>query len=132
MGVEEAQHDLVRRAHPPAVIGGDDAAALARDFPHLVSGLGLAAGSIVLAELTGGQRDVFAAACGDQLSGLHGPAGKPCPARPWVCLACPLAVFAPRHAPNLLRLRAFFARQWASHATGPVHGRFRAVCPPRR
>lgn len=66
----------------------------------------------MLAELTGGQRDVFAAACADQLSGLHGPRGAPCPARPWVCLACPLAVFAPRHAPNLLRLRAFFARQW--------------------
>src|SRR6266571_1581232 len=110
--IEEAQHDLVRRAHPPAVIDGDDAAALARDFPHLVSGLGLPAGGAVLAELTGGQRDVFAAACADQLSGLHGPQGKPCPARPWVCLACPLAVFAPRHAPNLLRLRAFLARQW--------------------
>jgi hypothetical protein len=110
--IEEAQHDLVRRAHPPAVIGGHDAVALARDFPDLVSGLGLSAGGTVLAELTGGQRDVFAAACADQLSGLHGPRGKPCPARPWVCLACPLAVFAPRHAPNLLRLRAFFARQW--------------------
>jgi len=110
--IEEAQHDLVRRAHRPAVIDADDTTALARDFPHLVSGLGLAAGGGVLAELTGGQRDVFAAACADQLSGLHGPRGKPCPARPWVCLACPLAVFAPRHAPNLLRLRAFFARQW--------------------
>jgi len=110
--IEDAQHDLVRRAHPPAVIGGHDAAALARDFPHLVSGLGLPGGGIVLAELIGGERDVFAAACADQLSGLHGPPGRPCPARPWVCLACPLAVFAPRHAPNLLRLRAFFARQW--------------------
>jgi hypothetical protein len=49
---------------------------------------------------------------GGQLSGLHGPKGKPCPARPWVCLLCPLAVFAPRHAPNLLRLKAFFSRQW--------------------
>ena len=57
-------------------------------------------------------RDVFTAACADQLAGLHGPAGKPCPARPWVCLLCPLAVFAPRHAVNLLRLRAFFSRQW--------------------
>jgi hypothetical protein len=66
----------------------------------------------VIAELLGGQRDVFTAACADQLSGLHGPEGKPCPARPWVCLLCPLAVFAPRHAPNLLRLKAFFARQW--------------------
>ena len=36
----------------------------------------------------------------------------PCPARPWVCLLCPLAVFTPRHAANLLRLKAFFARQW--------------------
>ena len=57
-------------------------------------------------------RDVFTAACADQLARLHGPAGKPCPARPWVCLLCPLAVFAPRHAVNLLRLKAFFSRQW--------------------
>src|SRR5690606_2657996 len=42
----------------------------------------------------------------------HGPKGKPCPARPWVCLLCPLALFTPRHLPNLMRLRAFFARQW--------------------
>ena len=55
---------------------------------------------------------MFTAACADQLSGLHGPKGKPCPARPWVCLLCPLAVFAPRHAANLLRLKAFFSRQW--------------------
>ena len=66
----------------------------------------------MLAELVGGQRDVFTAGCADQLSGLHGPKGKPCPARPWVCLLCPLAVFAPRHAANLLRLKAFFGRQW--------------------
>ena len=55
---------------------------------------------------------MFTAACADQLAGLHGPLGKPCPARPWVCLLCPLAVFAPRHAANLLRLKAFFSRQW--------------------
>jgi hypothetical protein len=60
----------------------------------------------------GGQRDVFTAACADQLAGQHGPKGTPCPARPWVCLLCPLAVFAPRHAANLLRLKAFFARQF--------------------
>lgn len=29
-----------------------------------------------------------------------------------MCLLCPLAVFAPRHAPNLLALKAFFSRQW--------------------
>ncbi len=58
-----------------------------------------------IAELTGGTRDVFAAARADPLSGLHGPPGKPCPARPWVCLLCPLAVFTPRHAANLLRLK---------------------------
>ena len=108
--VEDAQHDLLRRAAPPAVLDGEDAAALARGYPELVASLGL--DDTVIAELAGGQRDVFTAACADQLSGLHGPAGKPCPARPWVCLLCPLAVFAPRHAANLLRLKAFFSRQW--------------------
>jgi hypothetical protein len=108
--VEDAQHDLLRRAHPPAVVTGEDAAALARDYPQLISALRL--DDTVIAELAGGERDVFTAACADQLSGLHGPKGKPCPARPWVCLLCPLAVFAPRHAANLLRLKAFFSRQW--------------------
>jgi hypothetical protein len=108
--IEDAQHDMLRKAHPPTVVTDAQAAALARDFPQLVAGLKL--DDSVIAELAGGQRDVFVAACADQLSGLHGPKGKPCPARPWVCLACPLAVFAPRHAANLLRLKAFFARQW--------------------
>jgi hypothetical protein len=108
--VEDAQHELLRRAWPPTVISDEDAAALAADYPQLVAAMGL--DEAVMAELVGGARDVFTAACGDQLSGLHGPAGKPCPARPWVCLLCPLAVFAPRHAVNLLRLKAFFSRQW--------------------
>ncbi len=108
--VEDAQHDLLRRAHPPTVLTGEDTAALARDYPNLVGALGL--DDSVIAELTGGQQDVFTAACAGQLSGLHGPVGKPCPARPWVCLLCPLAIFAPRHAANLLRLKAFFSRQW--------------------
>ena len=108
--VEDAQHDLMRRAHPPTVVTDEDAAALVRDYPRLTAALGL--DDTVIAELVGGERDVFTAACADQLSGLHGPKGKPCPARPWVCLLCPLAVFAPRHAANLLRLKAFFSRQW--------------------
>jgi len=108
--VADAQHDLVRRAHPPAVLSDGDTAVLAREYPRLVTSLGL--DGAVLAELVSGTRDVFTAACADQLSGLHGPKGKPCPARPWVCLLCPLAVFAPRHAVNLLRLKAFFSRQW--------------------
>ncbi|GAA3516178.1 hypothetical protein FHR32_008715 [Streptosporangium album] len=108
--IEDAQHDLLRRAHPPTVITDEDAAALARDYPQLIADLEL--DDTVIAELVGGERDVFTAACADQLSGLHGPKGKPCPARPWVCLLCPLAVFAPRHASNLLRLRVFFSRQW--------------------
>lgn len=108
--IEDAQHDLTRRARPPIVITDGQTAALARDYPELVASLRVEAG--VLDELIGGRRDVFTAACADQLSGLHGPKGKPCPARPWVCLLCPLAVFAPRHAPNLLRLKSFFSRQW--------------------
>lgn len=108
--VAEAQHDLLRRAHPPVVLTDADTAELARDYPQLVSALDL--NDDVLAELVAGTRDVFTAACADQLTGLHGPKGQPCPARPWVCLLCPLAIFAPRHAPNLLRLNAFFSRQW--------------------
>ena len=108
--VEDAQHDLLRRSRPPAVVTGEDAAILVRDYPQLIAALHL--DDTVIAELLGGTRDVFTAACADQLSGLHGPKGKPCPARPWVCLLCPLAVFAPRHAINLLRLKAFFSRQW--------------------
>ena len=91
----DAQHDLVRRSQPPAVLTDTAAAQLAGNYPELVAALKL--DDQVIAELAGGQRDVFTAACGDQLSGLHGPKGKPCPARPWVCLLCPLAVFAPRH-----------------------------------
>ncbi|MEU5340117.1 hypothetical protein AB0H18_04595 [Streptomyces sp. NPDC020766] len=108
--VEDAQHDMLRRSHLPMVIAEDDAAALAGGYPQLMAALDL--DDTVIAELIGGQRDVFSAACGDQLSGLHGRKGKPCPARPWVCLLCPLAVFAPRHAANLLRMKAFFSRQW--------------------
>jgi hypothetical protein len=108
--VADAQHDLLRHAHPPTVLAAEDAASLAREYPQLLASHGL--DDEVIAELAGGQRDVFTAACADQLSGLHGPKGKPCPARPWVCLLCPLAVFAPRHAPNLLRLKEFFSRQW--------------------
>ena len=93
------------------VVSGEDAVALARDYPGLVASFRL--DDTVIAELVGERRDVLTAVdCADQLSGLNGRAGKPCPPRPWVCLLCPLAVFAPRHAANLLRLKAFFARQW--------------------
>ena len=83
--VEDAQHDLLRRAHPPTVVTDEDAAALARDYPQLISALAL--DDTVIAELVGGARDVFTAACADQLSGLHGPKGKPCPA-PHGCVCC--------------------------------------------
>jgi hypothetical protein len=108
--IEDAQHDLLGRVHPPVVLAGEDAAELAGNYPALVARLNL--DDTAIGELLGGEQDVFTAACADPLSGLHGPPGKPCPARPWVCLLCPLAVFAPRHAANLLRLKAFFARQW--------------------
>ncbi|MFJ7898585.1 hypothetical protein [Streptomyces anthocyanicus] len=103
----DAQGDLLRRASAPLVV---DEAASAVGLPEEVGRLGLAEGA--LAELLSGKRDVFSGACADHFSGLHGPKGQPCPARPWVCLLCPLALFAPRHLPNLLRLKAFFARQF--------------------
>ncbi|MBT2480802.1 hypothetical protein [Streptomyces sp. ISL-94] len=102
--IEESQSDLLRRALPPVVLTLEAAARAAVDLPAVAADLGVSDGA--LAELLGGERDVFTASCKDQLAGLHGPAGKPCPARPWVCLLCPLAVFMPRHAPNLLRLHA--------------------------
>lgn len=112
--ITEAQGDLLRRAQPPAVLDIEDVAVLAARMPELTRGLGGQAA----AEMAGGERDVFTAACADQFAGLHGPAGKPCPARPWVCLLCPLAVFTPRHLPNLLRLKAFFARQFQQMPRG--------------
>ncbi|MFI0742540.1 hypothetical protein ACH4PU_31350 [Streptomyces sp. NPDC021100] len=108
--INDGQADILRKALPPVVLTTEQAAQFAADFPAEVKRLGLDTAAI--AELVGGERDVFTAACADQLAGLHGPAGKPCPARPWVCLLCPLAVFLPRHAANLLRLDAFFARQF--------------------
>ena len=109
--IEDAQHDLLSKVHPPVVLADEDAAELAERYPGLVAGLNLDDATVV--GLLSGEQDVFVAACANPLSGLHGPPGKPCPARPWVCLLCPLAVFAPRHAVNLLRLKAFFARQWS-------------------
>ena len=113
--IEDGQADLLRRSLPPVVLSGDQAVALVAGFPDAVSRLGLDEGAV--AELVGGRRDVFTAACADQLAGEHGPKGLPCPARPWVCLLCPLAVFLPRHAPNLLRLKAYFARQFRQMPT---------------
>jgi hypothetical protein len=108
--IEDAQHDLLSKAQPPVILADEDAAELAASYPGLAAALNL--DDATTAGLLSGEQDVFVAACADPLSGLHGPPGKPCPARPWVCLLCPLAVFTPRHAANLLRLKAFFIRQW--------------------
>jgi hypothetical protein len=113
--IEDGMGQVLRKALPPVVLSTDQAADLVREFPAEVHRLGLDATAV--AELVGGERDVFTAACADQLAGVHGPAGRPCPARPWVCLLCPLAVFLPRHAANLLRLEAFFARQFRQMPT---------------
>ena len=66
------------------------------------------------------------AACAAPLNSPHAPAGTLCPAWPWVCLLCPLAAFVPRHLPNLLRLKAFFAQQ----ATQMSAGQFLRVFGP--
>jgi len=108
--IADAQADLLRKARPPVVLTAEQAADVAAALPAAVEEMGLDATAI--GELASGAQDVFAAACTDPRSGLHGPAGRPCPARPWVCLLCPLAVFTPRHAVNVIRLQAFFSRQW--------------------
>lgn len=109
--IENSQADLLRKAQPPIVLSTESIAELVERFPDAMRAMGLH--DTTVTELVNtANRDVFVAACADQLSGLHGPVGKPCPARPWVCLLCPLAIFTPRHAVNLLRMQAFFARQW--------------------
>ncbi|GAA3837550.1 hypothetical protein GCM10022243_00060 [Saccharothrix violaceirubra] len=109
--IENSQADLLRKAQPPMVLSTEATTELAQRFPDAIRAMGL--DNATVTELVGtANRDVFVAACADQLSGLHGPVGKPCPARPWVCLLCPLAIFTPRHAVNLLWMQAFFARQW--------------------
>lgn len=113
--IEDGQSDVLRKAQPPAVLSEEEIARLAADLPERAREQGVDAGA--LAELLRGERDVFTASCKDQLAGLHGPKGKPCPARPWVCLMCPLAVFMPRHAANLLRLKAYFSRQFRRMTT---------------
>lgn len=113
--IEEGQSDIIRKSIPPTVLSGDQTADLVARFPSEIAQRQI--DDETIQELVGGERDVFLAACTDQLSGQWGPAGKPCPARPWVCLMCPLAVFLPRHAPNLLRLKAFFARQFRQMTT---------------
>lgn len=107
--IEQAQSDLRRKAKSPVIITGQDAAEFAASFPAMVEQAGLDADAITA--LLTGQQDVFVAACAAPLNSPYAPVGTLCPARPWVCLLCPLATFAPRHLPNLLRLKAFFARQ---------------------
>ena len=120
--VEQGQGDMVRRAQPPRVVTAGQLAGLADALPEAIAALGL--DESTAAEIVSGGQDVFTAACTDPASGLHGPAGKPCPARPWVCLLCPLAIFAPRHAGNLLRLKGWFSRQWAQLPTGQFMATF--------
>jgi hypothetical protein len=120
--IEQAQRDLRRKAEPPVVLTSDDAAEFAGSFPRLVQAAGLGLDGI--ASLLAGEQDVFVAACAAPLNSPHAPAGTLCPARPWVCLLCPLSAFAPRHLPNLLRLKEFFSRQAAQMTTAQFMGLF--------
>jgi len=91
------------------IAGGETVAEFAGRFPGLVAEAGLDTEAITA--LLSGEQDVFVAACAAPFNSPHAPPGTLCPARPWVCLLCPLAVFAPRHLPNLLRLKQFLAQQ---------------------
>ena len=106
--IEDAQRDQRRKA-ATMIAGGATIAEFASRFPELVAEAGLDTDTITA--LLSGEQDVFVAACAAPFNSPHAPSGTLCPARPWVCLLCPLAVFAPRHLPNLLRLKKFFAQQ---------------------
>ena len=87
--IEQAQTDLRRKAEPPVVLTGAQTAEFAAGFPRLVEQAGLDA--VAVHALLAGEQDVFVAACAAPLNSPHAPAGTLCPARPWVCLLCPLA-----------------------------------------
>jgi hypothetical protein len=106
--IEDAQRDQRRKA-AAVIAGGETVAEFAGRFPGLVAEAGLDTEAITA--LLSGEQDVFVAACAAPFNSPHAPPGTLCPARPWVCLLCPLAVFAPRHLPNLLRLKQFLAQQ---------------------
>ncbi|MCA4132617.1 hypothetical protein [Arthrobacter sp. M4] len=99
---------------PPVITGAEDTATFATAFPDLVGQAGL--DTEVIHALLSGEQDVFVAACASPLDSPLAPAGTLCPARPWVCLLYPRAAFAPRHLPNLLRLKEYFTRR-ATHMT---------------
>jgi hypothetical protein len=113
--IEQAQGELRRKAAPPVVVTTQDAVAFTAAFPRLVQDAGLDAGLVMT--LLSGEQDVFVAACANPLNSPHAPAGTLCPARPWVCLLCPLAAFTPRHLPNLLRLKEYFSQQATAMST---------------
>jgi len=113
--IEQAQGELRRKAEPPAVVTTQDAVAFTAAFPRLIQDAGLDASTVMA--LLSGEQDVFVAACANHLNSPHAPAGTPCPARPWVCLLCPLAAFTPRHLPNLLRLKEYFSQQATAMST---------------
>jgi hypothetical protein len=122
--IEQAQGDLRRKAAPPVVVTSQDAVAFTAAFPRLVQDAGLDAATVMA--LLSGEQDVFVAACANPLNSPHAPPGTLCPARPWVCLLCPLAAFTPRHLPNLLRLKEYFSGQ----ATAMAAAQFMRIFGP--
>lgn len=134
--IEQAQTDLRRKAEPAVIVTVDDAAGFAARFPALVQAAGL--DNAAIGRLLSGEQDVFVASCANPTNSPHAPAGVLCPARPWVCLLCPLAAFSPRHLPNLLRLKDYFSTQSARmtaaqfmHIFGPYASRLDDDILPR-
>lgn len=107
--VEEAQADMLRKGFPSNVLTDEDLAQAAHILTESVTAH--LSSESALQTFLSGEQDVFLASCANQLASPFGVKGKACAARVWVCLLCPLAVFLPRHAANLLELKAFFARQ---------------------
>jgi hypothetical protein len=128
--VEDGQHDLLRKAHPPMVVTDEDAATLARDYPQLVAALSL--DDTVIAELVGGQRDVFTAACADQLAGLHGPKGKTLPGPPLGLPALPAGGVRTPARSEPVAAQGVLLPTMAADACRPVHGCVRPLLPADR
>ena len=128
--VEDAQHDLLRRAHPPAVVTDEDAAALARDYPQLISALAL--DETVIAELAGGQRARVHRGLRRPAVRAARPEGQTLPGTAVGLPALPAGgVRAPARG-EPAAAEGVLLPAMAADARCPVHGRVRPLLPADR
>ena len=128
--VEDAQHDLLRRAHPPTVVTDADAAALVRDYPQLVASLEL--DDTVIAELVGGAARRVRRGLRRSAVRPARPEGQTLPGPAMGVPALPAGgVRAPARG-EPVAAQGILLPPMAADAHRAVHGRVRPLRPPHR